>query len=268
MARNEQDIAAVWAQARVASENYIRNRSVGIYLTVTPQETYSGSAICLEIDGRLFVATAGHNFDGVENGATFVAFSANRSSDTPLQILRSNLARNRQRNDPDLAWLEVDAASARASDLEGISLNSVVAHPVIHPNDGYVATGFPAQLRREQRVRPNHVNFVVPLMVYFTAAARIDDDEIVLDYHREGLGPQGPGVVAEPPGMSGGPIFHVPTELAQGEIWNAGRIRLIGTTTRYARGKNELHGIAMAKWLTLLRNDLPGLARTLDGLLA
>ena len=104
-------------------------------------------------------------------------------------------------------------------------------------------------------------------MVYFTAAARIGDDEIVLDYQRQGLGPQGPGIVAEPHGMSGGPIFHVPTEIAQGEIWNPGRIRLIGTTTRYVRARNELHGIAIGEWLTLVRNDLPELASTLDPLL-
>src|SRR5712664_39526 len=130
----------MWAQARVASEHFIRNRSTGIYLTVRPNESYSGSGVCLEIAGRLFIATAGHNFDGVENGATFVAFSANRSSDTPLQIVRSNLARDRPADSPDLAWLEIDVVSGRTSDLIGVSLDSVVPQPILHPNDGYVAS--------------------------------------------------------------------------------------------------------------------------------
>ncbi|MDX6577839.1 MAG: hypothetical protein QOE96_3792 [Blastocatellia bacterium] len=257
----------MWNHARVASQNYIRNRSVGIYLTVSPQETYSGSAICLEINGRLFVATAAHNFDGVENGATFVAFSANRSSDTPLEIISSNLARNRSADGPDLAWLEVAVASARASDLEGVSLDSVNSRPVIHPMDGYVATGFPVHLRREERVRPNHANFVVPLLIYFTAAARIDDSAIVLDYHREGLGPQGPGLIAEPHGMSGGAVWHVPTKQGQDGIWNPGRIRLIGVTTRYVRAHNELHGLAMIEWLRLLAGDVPELAESINPLI-
>jgi hypothetical protein len=257
----------MWDHARVASENYIRNRTVGIYLTVTPQESYSGSAICIEIANRLFVATAGHNFDGVENGANFVAFSANRSSDIPLVIRGSNLARNRPPDCPDLAWLEIDGMSARGSELVGVSLDAVVPRPILHQNDGYVATGFPTRLRREERQR-DHANFVVPLMVYFTGAARIDDNRIVLDYHRNGLGPNGPGLVEEPQGMSGGPIWHVPTEHAQDQIWNPGRIRLIGITTTYVRGRNELHGVAMFEWLRLLRNDLPDLAATLDALLA
>ena len=265
--QNQREIAAMWDQARVASQNYIRNRSAGIYLTVSPQETYSGSAVCVEIGNRLFLATAGHNFEGVENGATFVVFSANRSSDRPLQVIRSNLARDNAPGSPDLAWLEIDVGSARASELIGISIGSIDARPQLHLLDGYVAAGLPVAIRREERPRPDHVNFVVPLVAYFTAAARINGSSIVLDYHREGLGPGGPGQVPEPHGMSGGPIWHVPTEIAPGEIWNPGRIRLIGITTNYVRAVNELHGIAMVDWLRLLSEDIPELVELIDPLI-
>jgi len=257
----------MWEHARVASQNYLRNCSAGVYLTVSPEETYSGSAICIDVNGRLFIATAAHNFEGVEGGATFVVFSANRSSETPLEIVASNLAQNLPPGTPDLAWLEIAAESARASDLTGVSLESLAAYPILNAMDGYVATGFPVGMRREERQRANHINHVVPLLVYFTAAARIDDGTIVLNYQREGLGPHGPGQLAEPQGMSGGAIWHVPTRIEENEIWNPARIRLIGITTRYSRNREELEGRAMNEWLQLLERDLPDLAPSINPIL-
>lgn len=261
---------AILKHAGVASQAYFRNRTSVIYLTVSPQETYAGSATCVAIDDRLFLATAAHNFNGIEQGADVCVFSANRSSDTPLRIIGSNFGQNLAKGAADVAWLEIDSESARTSDLTGVSLESIDAHPVLNDQGLYAASGFPVGFLREEHPRPGHTNYVVPLLVYFTHAINLDrndDDPILLSFERSGIGPDGPGEMPEPHGMSGGGIWFIPGEEPPTTIWNPGRMRLSGITIEYVGTSGELKGLPMHQWLRVLSDDLLELRPELESLL-
>lgn len=262
--------AALYTHERFALQSCIRNRTAAIYLVLSPRETFAGSAICVAIENRIFIATAAHNFRGLDSGGSFTLFSANRSSDTPLAIIGANYRQNLPDGLPDIAWLEIDPASAAQSELIGVSLESIVTHPTLDPSSLYMVTGFPTDLRREENRTTNHTNFVVPLVLYVTHALPQQDlaiGDVVLSYQREGLGPDGFGIIAEPHGMSGGGIWHVQGQEDNLTVWNAGRTRLIGLTTTYGRGQNEIRGVRMHHWLQLLMDDLPELRPLLQPLL-
>ncbi len=256
------DMDAILKHANVALQAYLRNRTAVVYLAVSPQETYAGSATCVAVGDRLFLATAAHNFRGIEQGADVSVFSANRSSDTPLRIVHANYRQNLPEGEADVAWLEVDSESARNSELTGVSLGSIDAHPVLNEEALYAASGFPVGFMRKEHPRPGHTSYVVPLLVYFTHAInldRSDDDPILLSFGRSGIGPDGPGEMPEPHGMSGGGIWYIPGEEPPTTIWNPGRMRLSGITIEYVGARRELKGLPMHEWLRILSDDLPEL---------
>ena len=268
-----QEMAAILEHAGIACRDYFRNRTAVIYLAVAPDETYAGSATCIAIGQRLFLATAAHNFRGIEKlGARLTVFSANRSSDTPIAILRGNYRQDIPLGAPDVAWLEVDPNSAAACNLTGVTVNALDAYPALNERDLYAMTGFPSGLVQQVRDRPNHINYVVPMLVYFTHAVNIDQlpgDHIVFSFERNGIGPVGrPGELPIPRGMSGGGIWHVPLrEDPADEVWNPGRMRLGGITLEYFEGRREATGLPLREWLRVLSEDLPELLPTVKTVL-
>lgn len=261
---------AILDNARVALENYLRNRIAGIYLVMSPSETYVGSAVCVEIDGRLFIATAAHNFHGIDNADSLSIFSANRSSATPLTVVQANYRQDLLAGEPDIAWLEIDPVSASDSALTGVALGSVIPYPALDTAGPYMVGGFPAGFRRQEQRTPNHTNFVIPLALYITHPLPQEDltsGDIVLSYERSAIGPTGLGEMALPHGMSGGGIWYIPPPDDPTVIWTPERLRLIGLTTVYFRERNEVRGVRIGEWLQLLYTDLPELRLTLEPLL-
>ncbi|MFL6211901.1 MAG: hypothetical protein ACJ74W_23850 [Pyrinomonadaceae bacterium] len=260
---------AILDNARLALENYLRNRTAGIYIVMSPMEADVGSAICIEIGGRLFIATAAHNFRGMNAADSVTLFSANRSSAIPLTVIQANYRQDLPDDEADIAWLEIDPVSASNSDLTGVSLGSVTPYPTPDIAGFYMVNGFPAGLKREERRNANDRNFVVPLALYITHAVPQEDlanGDIVLSYARTAIGPTGIGEMAQPHGMSGGGIWHIPPP-DDPIIWMPERLRLIGITTVYFRRRDEVRGVRMHQWLQLLYADLPELRPTLGPLL-
>lgn len=107
----------VYSEASLATEYYVRNRTAGIYLSLPSGETYIGSATCFAVGDRIFIATAAHNFEGIDSGGSFSLFSANRSSDNPLRIVNANYNQTRPRTSPDLAGEYAKRISAGAGVL-------------------------------------------------------------------------------------------------------------------------------------------------------
>lgn len=168
-------------------------------------------------------------------------------------------------------WLEVDPNSAAACDLTGVTINALDAYPALNERDLYAMTGFPAELVQQVRDRPNHINYIVPMLVYFTHAVNIDqvpDDQIVFSFERNGIGPDGPGELPVPRGMSGGGIWHVPLrEDPAEEVWNPGRMRLGGITIEYVDARREAKGVPLREWLRVLGADLPELLPSVNAVL-
>lgn len=263
------DVNTIFQQFMLASQNYIQNRTAAVYLELTPQETFVGSALCIAIEGRTFIATAAHNFDGLSSRGRVTVFSANRSSAVPLAVIAGNYRSNRAADTPDVAWLEIDQSSAASSDLVGIHVESILMNHQLDSSFAYLITGFPRDLMRESKIG-NHTNIVLPLVLYMTGISPHGNsgDDIVLDYQRQGIGPNGFGTMSEPHGMSGGGIWLIPSSTENPSVWSPTNIRPIGITTRYFRSQNEVRGVRMQHWLQMLMDDLPELRSALKPLLS
>ena len=129
-------LEAAWA----AGQLYLRNRSAAFCFEYAPDDIEGGSAVCLEIGERLFIATAAHNFDRLADGVNWSAFGANRSSNHRLAILQGNYRIGRPDDEPDVAWLEIDPRSAENSDLVSVRLDDVLLDPILYPGQLYFAT--------------------------------------------------------------------------------------------------------------------------------
>jgi len=267
------DDAAILQHAWIAGQLYLRNRSAAFCFEYAPDDIEGGSAVCVEIANRLFLATAAHNFDRLAQRPNWCAFSANRSSNHRLTILNANYRIGRRNDEPDVAWLEIDRESARNSDLLGINLDDLLLYPELYHGHMYLATGFPAGLKRvADPDQHGHRDITIPFGIYFTtvvdaAEAAAAGGLVVLDYQRAGIDINRQIVEVEPHGMSGGGVWYAPEDAALGQVWGPRRLKLLGLSREYFRQRHRLTAEPMHIWLTLLRNDLPDLRDAIDPLL-
>jgi len=239
-----------------ALRQHIRDHSAIIY-QVLPDRTYIGSATCVEINDRLFLATAAHNFDVIAEGGTATTFSARRSLRSPLTILAHNYGVSGSPDVPDVAWLEVDRVSANQSELAGIPLRLVRPHHALDLDGDYDITGFIAELTNriqvdgEQTIQLNGICFnTIP-----TRNARPDGDELVLDYNFANT-ENGRIEMPHPAGISGGAIWHTPL-IDENHIWTPAGFPLVGIVTHYRDLSRQIIGLPMHHWLELLLADRP-----------
>ena len=261
---------AAWTAAQL----YVRNRSAALCFEYAQDDIEGGSAVCVDVAGRLFIATAAHNFDRLARGVNWSVFAANRSSNHRLTILQANYRIGRPDDEPDVAWLEIDPQSARESDLVGVRLEDLLLYPTLYPSELYPVTGFPAGLRQVSAQDPQgHRDVTIPFGIYFTtvvdeAYAANSGGLIVLDYQRAGLDINGQVVEVEPHGMSGGGVWYSPRqEDLRRNVWDPGRLKLLGLSKAYFRQRHQITSEPIHIWLTVLRNDLPDLRDIIDPLL-
>ena len=265
---------AILEVAWAAGQLYLRNRSAALCFEYAPNDIEGGSAVCVDVAGRLFIATAAHNFDRLGAGVNWSIFAANRSSDHRLTILQANYRVPRRNDEPDVAWLEIDPQSARDSELIGVPLEDLLLYPTLYPGELYLATGFPASLTQVSPQDPQgHREITIPFGIYFTtvldeASAANAGGLIVLDYQSKGLDINGHLVEVEPHGMSGGGVWYSPKqEVGPRKVWNPGRLKLLSLSKAYLRQQHQITSEPMHIWLEILRNDLPELRDAIDPLL-
>ena len=259
--------------AWIAGQLYLRNRSAAFCFEYAPDDIEGGSAVCVEIANRLFLATAAHNFARLAERPNWCAFSANRSSNHRLTILNANCAVGRRDDEPDVAWLEIDRESAGNSDLVGTNLEDLLLYPELYHGDKYLATGFPAGLKRVADPDQNgHRDIAIPFGIYFTTVVTAAEAEaagglVLLDYQRAGVDVNGKTVEVEPHGMSGGGVWYSREDAALGKVWAPRKLKLLGLSREYFRQRHRLTAEPMHIWLTILRDDLADLRPVIDPLL-
>lgn len=243
-----------------AFKEFLRECSVSLLLSTTDAGPAIGSATCVEIEDRLFVATVAHNFDKVKN---FNAFSGNKGTNEALKIIRDSC--DYLPDKPDVAWLEVDRKSAERSKLKGIPLERIVPDAVLNSSTIYFFTGTPAVLSKVEHVSDSPELVLTQLLMGSMLVDGIDPsaDVIELELSNEPDNFIGPNEMPAPPGMSGGGIWVA--EESDTLVWQV-NLKLIGMGTSYFRNGNNLtkfNGVKMHHWLKLISRDLPELQPTI-----
>ena len=156
-----------------AAESHIRTYSAIISQVDGSGSPFIGSATCLEIGNRLFLATAAHNFKVIQDGGKVGVFSGQKASHPPLTLIGSNYSQYGDAGTLDLAWIELEPASAYRSKLSGLPLSSFDARHCVQDSLCYTIAGFPAE-RAEFHMRNGELNLTCEAVMFITVPATTD----------------------------------------------------------------------------------------------
>ncbi len=235
----------------------------------------SGSGVCIQIDGRFFIATAAHNLldaRGKVLPLDRINIVGHSSSIHRPAIIRAGVHGGGPRDDEDLAWLEIPRAT-RTMGCRFLSLERVV------PNTGYrtgaaIVLGCPAMLRVagvHQDGKPT-----IELKSYIATAVPIPDGEIkgtperdrklYLRWERNPVDVNGETFIQpEPPGMSGCGIWGIVDPNTSG--WSPSKSFLVAIDYAWERKKVDypyIIGFQIQEWLRHVADDLPELRKEID----
>lgn len=254
-----------------AVNDWISNRSVALLLTPEEGSLYVGSAVAIEICGRLFLATAAHNFEGITASSQIRALPGGRRLERPLHILDWNFVQNAIDGDVDVAWLEVEFVSASASSVSFLSIDNLSCGTVHQENTVFPVQGYP-----QASVDRDDVFEGVPLlcgtsvfsfsMPPSTSSLDFQDGiDLLLEWPPSDL--QDTDVeVPHPSGVSGGGVWLMP-RYSETPVWTCPDLRLVALSRAWRRGTRQLVATRIEQWLRLLAEDHPYTRREIDPLL-
>lgn len=232
--------------------DYSSDRSVAIIQQSDGSSPECGSATCVEIGMRWFLATAAHNIDHIvadedlrllprgercHPGIAFIGRSHPRSVEYPH----------------DVAWLEVDPTSARSLGLLSVPLKQLA--PKHRIPGAYFVQGYPSR-----EVEANSAGGFDPLSLSVAVVSvkpTSSNAALGLEYppaSEEDTGLQ----LVHPGGFSGGGVWTFNGL----EVWpyiNVERESLVGIVTEYVSGKQTLNVASIEAWLDLVYQDNPEL---------
>jgi hypothetical protein len=113
---------------------YARRHSAALIIQ-DKDSLYAGSASCVEIAERFFLATAAHNLDGIDKSDIRVVAMKDKES-TGFVFSKWNRSRKE-----DLAWIEVDPTEAIKEGLEAVSVDSLAPGVGLCPEHLYMVLG-------------------------------------------------------------------------------------------------------------------------------
>ncbi len=238
--------------------SYAAGRSAALLLFPRPHQVDVGSSTCIRIDGRFFLATAGHNIEDLAHDAQIKVLAA--GSERPLPFVGRNSRRFEGSATVDVAWIELHPEAARRSRLEFLALSQIARGRAPKRDAACFVQGFPSAM---VTVRDDATVDVDPSPMGFltrpiAASARGARHQPGIDFAVEYAAHDGGAARALPnaPGLSGGGMWRV--------TLGPERARLVAITRTWFSGRRELCGTAIEHWLRLVHADFPDLRRHLD----
>lgn len=242
-------------EARIAGprfRDYSSDRSVAIIQQRPGFSPECGSATCVEIGARWFLATAAHNIDHIVADENLRLLPRGERSHSGIPFVRRSHPRSAE-YPYDVGWLEVDAASARRLGLLPVPVEQL--EPKHQIPDAYFIQGYPSG-----EVEANASAGFDPLSLSVAVVSvepTSPEAAIGLEYPPASEADTGLQLV-HPRGFSGGGVWTF-TGL---EVWpyiNVEREYLVGIITEYASGKKTLNVASIEVWLELVYLDNPEL---------
>ncbi len=234
-----------------ALSSYVSARMVALIIR-TGNVVDIGSATCITIADRYFLATAAHN---LVEGAEIRIIPKSVASEFPI------LARSHPQSskiDPDVAWIELDRAVVESGEMKFIGLGDLLCEARHDPKRVFLVQGYPAYEVKTLQRNPLELDL---LSMGLITRSLIEDDEsgyLVLEYP-----PQDPGdaglELPSPKGMSGGGVWRFQT-FSEARIWTPEGSKLLAVVATWSEARNRLSYVQVEHWLDRLVEDLPELS--------
>jgi hypothetical protein len=229
-----------------------------------PHEAASGTCICL--GGRFFIATAAHFLKAYPDSDVFVVSSSTPSRNRTPFLHRGSVG-GESDDRVDVAFLELDAADAKALGKQFIDSSRLHLGFSSASTDSLVVHGFPTESMDRTRFAENILG-VEPLG-YVTRAidvSAVQHSKVKLDPHYDVCleYPRGGNVIIghpdralpKAPGISGGGVWVI--DMQSPTIWSPDGARLIAIEHEW-REYEYLRGTLIRHWVELVGSELPEL---------
>lgn len=243
------------------------------------QEDSGGSGTFVEIDDRLFVATAAHLVPpNPHSRLGFVTTTERNVQETVFPILGFATAGQW----PDVAYLELPADVATTLGKTPITLDRISPRGLGRHDVMACLVGYPGELIRRNGSRLADGNHRVDCdfsMVFYPglplrqrlwpksrSPLTSKNTDLFLPYDLdtelyESPGRGFPDRLATPPGTSGGGWWQGTN--SGGKIWHAERVQLFGVQSRWSEHGKYIRGCQIHHWLRLLYEHEPQLRPSL-----
>lgn len=234
------------AGARV--RDYTTDRSVAILQGSSGHNPSCGSATCVELNDRWFLATAAHNLDHITDDADIHLVPRAERGHPGLPFLRRSHPRS-AKYDRDVAWIELDPPTARRGGLLAVPQDQL--RPVMD-NGAFFIQGYPSG-EVEQNAGGGFDPLSLCVLVMSLDAAPSGD--LALEYPPSSPADVGLELI-HPRGFSGGGVW---TFKGLG-VWPyvyVERETLAGIVTSYEQSARRLSSVSISAWLALVATDNP-----------
>ena len=243
-------------ETNLAMERYAVRHSASLVLFTSDTRVELGSATCIAIGGKYFLATAGHNLESVDNEA--IRIVANQTtSDRWMPILGKNWVKEAG---IDVGWVEIETDAARKSKLTFLQIESLGTFEKPCLRSLYLIQGLPAELSnvKERKISLASLGFMtIPAEPDGVSYDYNPDVEIILEYSDSDY------PLPIPKGMSGGGVWAIPNDL-EPLVWSPEKSRLVGIVKTWREKSKHLAAVKIEHWLELVGSDFPELAKEVD----
>jgi len=241
--------------------NYVSDRSVAILLRSSTERLELGSGVCVRIGDRDLVATVKHNLQDDKGAPLKISDLELRPRGEKygeaLKVQRLGLSPTQ-----DLAWLELDPASAKRPRLAFVTGDQIAFLDEDSDRQHCLLVGYPAELA-ETPATAQHRPLVesTGLLTLSIAPGRRkgprDYGTFAIEYlpHDNSLN----GILPIPHGVSGGGTWLLPA-LDKHPIWSPEMARLVGFARSWRKDCREEVVLRIESWLKLVASQIPEVA--------
>jgi hypothetical protein len=265
-----------------AAEDFVARRTVlvGVFDPNFECGIRRGTGTCILIGGRYLIATAAHLFvDLPESSRVGVMPLTTTPSGDILLAAAHNHCGGRDRDEVDVAWLELEEAPARQLGRDFLTLDGLEPHYDGVAGEPLFSYGFPDEVKITPKANgQSDIEFAVQsYSTVVLAPASIDPSfrpdpafDIFARYSTravegrlpEGRVPKLPGA----PGLSGGGFWRISVNRAG--IWTPSDLRLVGIEHAWQPEDEWFRATKVCHWLRLVADDHPDLRAMINSVLA
>jgi hypothetical protein len=249
-------------QSAKLSTNYITRRALAIVIRDRAGNTGTGTAICIQIDNRFLLATAGHVIEDL-NDERLEFVPAGEISTLSVPIECRSAAPGRPAPLSDMAWLEVSARAVRERGLPFLVLDDVRVGEIFDRDHPYLLHGYPLE-----SAVINGRKIDLESTVAYTQLAEAKDLhkplanlEVALEYPPRDANGR-PMKAPDAYGFSGGGVWAHPRH-DEGDVASPERMKLVAINTTWHKPTAVLYAAPVREWLDLVARDFPDLEPTL-----
>lgn len=237
---------------------YVSARSVAIVVRDKDGNAATGSSTCISIAGRLLLATAGHVIEDLEDSRITLIPSGRWSGRSPLRWFDRSCSPGRRAPGTDVAWIELDSASAHACNLRFLTLSDLLPGQEYDRERSFMVQGHPheAAIIGEEfaDVESNAAMTLMPSLHELPRDLRAH--ELAFEWPPRDEAEQPMRGVLDPSGVSGGGVWYLPRHDEQ-LILSPAYFRLVGINVSWHRASSVLFSVRIEHWLGLVARDLP-----------